>query len=58
MQTVTFTMEQFTTILDTMILLCIFCGALSAFMAHLAFPSLAYGVRQLRVWYRYRRDKT
>ncbi|MBY8160379.1 hypothetical protein KW508_20455 [Vibrio fluvialis] len=57
METVTFTLEQFMTILDTMIWLCIFCGALSAFVSHLVFPSLAYGVRQLRVWYRYRQNK-
>ncbi|MFG0885883.1 hypothetical protein [Vibrio sp. CJQ_6] len=57
METVTFTMEQFQTIIDTLIVLCVVTGALSAFMAHLVLPSVAYGARRIRVWYRYRRNK-
>lgn len=57
METVTFTMDQFETIIDTMIVLCIVMGASSAVMAHLVLPSVAYGARRIRVWYRYRRNK-
>lgn len=57
MHTVTFSIEQFESIIYTVIILCLICGAFSAFFSHLLFPSIAYIIRRVRVWIRYRRSR-
>lgn len=58
MDTITFTVEQFTQLLDTVFWVCLIIGGTSALLSHVVSPLLVYLVRQLRVGlYQYKKRK-
>lgn len=58
MDSITFTVEQFTQLLDTVFWVCLIIGSSSALLSHVVSPLLVYLVRQLRVGlYQYKKRR-